>query len=165
MGVQFSPPRSKKKERLSMARPEKINQSIIDKIVSAIRQGAYVETAAAYAGINKDTFYDWLKKGANEKLERQKAIEKNIKRSKKYQLQVLFSDAIEKAMAESELFDLSVITQAAKNGTWQAAAWRLERKFPKRYGPAIFRVNEETNKQPNSVDALIEKLKAGNNNE
>lgn len=148
-----------------MARPEKINQSIIDKIVSAIRQGAYIETAAAYAGINKDTFYDWMKKGANEKLERQKALENKEKRPKKYHLQVLFSDSIEKAMAESELFDLSVITQAAKKGTWQAAAWRLERKFPKKYGPVVFRTNEETNKTTTSLDGLIDKLKQDKPNE
>ena len=148
-----------------MARPEKINKALIDKIVSAIRQGAYIETAAAYAGINKDTFYDWLKKGAREKEERQKALENKEKRLKKYQLQVEFTDSIEKAMAESELFDLSTITQAAKNGVWQAAAWRLERKFPKRYGPAIFRSSDNAGKPNTAVDSLIAKLKEAKPNE
>jgi transposase len=144
-----------------MARPQKINQQLIDKLVAAIRQGAYIETASAYVGINKDTFYDWLKKAAREKDERNKALANGVKRLKQYELQVQLSDAIEKATAESELFDLSTITQAAKNGAWQAAAWRLERKFPKRYGPAALRLGIElqSHDTKTAVDSLIDKLK------
>src|SRR5690606_31176789 len=79
--------------------------------------GAYIETAAAYAGINKSTLYDWMKRGARAK-------------SGKYKE---FSNAIEKALAESEMRDLAVIAKASQEN-WQAAAWRLERKFPDRWG-------------------------------
>jgi len=37
-------------------------------------------------------------------------------------------------MSESEVWALQVITKAAAEGNWQAAAWRLERKHPKRWG-------------------------------
>ncbi|MFS8631315.1 MAG: hypothetical protein LOD92_09215, partial [Bacillales bacterium] len=83
----------------------------------AIRMGAYIETAAAYAGINKSTLYDWMRRGARAK-------------SGKYKE---FSNAIEKALAESEMRDLAVIAKASQEN-WQAAAWRLERKFPDRWG-------------------------------
>jgi hypothetical protein len=79
--------------------------------------GNYIETAAAYAGIHKTTLYDWLKKGANSK-------------SGKYRE---FSNAVDKAMAEAEIRDVALIAQAAKEN-WQAAAWRLERKYPARWG-------------------------------
>ena len=40
-------------------------------------------------------------------------------------------------MAESEITALRQIEKAAKSGCWQASAWRLERKFPQRWGRKI----------------------------
>lgn len=133
-------PRAFKKPR---GRPPKLSHEIIEKIVTAIRTGAYIETAAAYAGIHKATFYRWLKKGAEAK----RGLHKEL------------SDAIEKALADVELADLQCVMKHAqgfetkkkvsyKKGDrvieereettvrreWQAAAWRLERRFPERWG-------------------------------
>ena len=30
-----------------------------------------------------------------------------------------------------------MIEQAAKDGTWQAAAWKLERRYPQEYGKTV----------------------------
>ncbi|SIS88550.1 hypothetical protein [Alicyclobacillus vulcanalis] len=98
-------------------RPTKLTPELQKKICDAIRAGAYIETAAAYAGVNKTTLYDWLRRGARSK--------SGIYRE--------FSDAIEKALAEAEMRDLLIIGKAAEEN-WQAAAWRLERKFPERWG-------------------------------
>ncbi|GGA31944.1 hypothetical protein GCM10007416_00600 [Kroppenstedtia guangzhouensis] len=100
-----------------MARPEKLTPELQQKVVDAIRMGNYIETAAAFSGISKDTLYRWLKQG------------RRAKRGKYRE----FSDAVEKALAESEMRDVAVIATAAKEN-WQAAAWRLERKFPDRWG-------------------------------
>ena len=48
-------------------RPEKLTPKLQDDIVKVIRSGNYIETACAFVGINKTTFYDWLKRGAREK--------------------------------------------------------------------------------------------------
>ncbi|MDQ0417577.1 transposase-like protein [Croceifilum oryzae] len=98
-------------------RPEKLTPEIQQKIVDSLRMGNYIETAAAYSGISKSTLYDWLKKGAREE-------------NGKYKN---FSDAVQKAMAEAEMRDVAVISQASKEN-WQASAWRLERKYPNRWG-------------------------------
>lgn len=98
-------------------RPLKLTEDLQRKIVEAIRAGNYIETAAAYAGVNKSTIYDWLKRGA-----RGDGAEF-----------VSFSNAVEKALAEAEMRDVLIIGNAAKEN-WQAAAWRLERKFPERWG-------------------------------
>ena len=50
-----------------MARPTKLNFNTHNKIITAIRAGNYIETAAAYAGVNKSTLYEWLKRGENRK--------------------------------------------------------------------------------------------------
>lgn len=98
-------------------RPTKLTPEIQAKIVEALRAGNYIETAAAYAGINKTTLYDWLKRGARDK-------------SGPYHT---FSNAVEKAMADAEMRDVLLIANAAKEN-WQAAAWRLERKYPDKWG-------------------------------
>lgn len=96
-------------------RKEKINRTIIDTIAMAVRGGNYIETAAALAGIHKDTLYDWLKKEERGGLYKE------------------FSDSIKKALAESEARDVLIIGEAGKN-QWQASAWRLERRFPDKWG-------------------------------
>src|SRR5438045_3303255 len=78
-------------------------------LLSAIGLGNTRTDAAAYAAVHRDTFYDWL---ANP----------------------TFSDAVEKAEAEAKVRAVGQIIRAAHNGTWQAAAWWLERRYPREYG-------------------------------
>lgn len=102
---------------MCMARPTKLTPQLQAKICDAIRVGCYIETAAAYCGISKDTFYNWLRKGARAN----SGIYKD------------FSDAVEKAIAEAEFRDVMIIANAAATD-WKAAAWKLERKHPDRWG-------------------------------
>ena len=112
-------------------RPTKLNFDTHNKIISAIRAGNYIETAAAYAGINKSTLYDWLKRGEREK---QRVAQNPRYKIRKSEIPyVEFSNAVEKALAEAEVRDVAIIAKAAEE-QWQAAAWRLERKFPDRWG-------------------------------
>lgn len=128
-------------------RPTKLTPELQDEICKVIRSGNYIETAAAFAGINKTTLYDWMKRGAREK----ERIEKNprAKIRKTEEPFVEFSNAIEKALAHAEIRDVAIIGKAAEEN-WQAAAWRLERKFPERWGRKVM-VKE--------VDSLIKQLR------
>lgn len=112
-------------------RPTKLTPELQDEIVKVIRAGNYIETAAAYVGLSKNTIYDWMKRGAREK--QRIALEPRKKPSKKELPYLEFSDAIQKALAHSEVRDVAIIGKAAEEN-WQAAAWRLERKFPDRWG-------------------------------
>jgi hypothetical protein len=95
-------------------RPTKLTPEVREEVCQAIRAGNYLETAAAYAGITRETFYDWMRKG----------------RAQKSGAHVDFVDAVEKALADAEMFALQTITNANE---WQAAAWRLERRYPERW--------------------------------
>lgn len=113
-------------------RPSKISPELTAKICDMLRAGNYIETAAAYAGINKTTLYDWMKRGARE-MERVELAGKGAKIRKKEQPYVDFSNAVTKALAEAEVRDLIIISNAAKTD-WKAAAWKLERRTPDKWG-------------------------------
>ena len=57
-----------------------------------------------------------------------------LKDGDEHQIYSDFRDAVEKARAEAEAQKLKAIHIAATDGTWQAAAWWLERSFPDRWG-------------------------------
>jgi len=115
-----------------MAGIKKINKNKIEQIVAAVRAGNFIETAAAFAGISKQTLYNWLKEGARERDRR----ENGEKADHTKDLYVQFSFQIEQALAEAEMRDVEIITKAAEQ-QWQAAAWRLERKYPDRWGRKV----------------------------
>lgn len=138
-----------------MVRPTKLNSEIQNKIVTAIRAGNYIETAAAYAGISKSTLYDWLRRGEREKQRVEKNPRYRIRKSEKPYVE--FSDAVEKALAEAEIRDVAIIAKAAEEH-WQAAAWRLERKFPERWGRKDRHEITGRDGGPIEVEAAREKL-------
>lgn len=106
-------PKAQKIER--RGRPAKLTKEIIEQIATLVRAGNYIETACNFVGLSKDTYFRWAREGARAK--------SGLKR--------LFSDSIKSAVAESEIRDVEFIR---KNETWQSKAWRLERRFPDRWG-------------------------------
>lgn len=98
-------------------RPTKLTPEIQKTIVELLRRGNYIETAAVFAGIDKKTFYNWMKRG-------------NEATSGKYNE---FFHAVEQAMAEAEIRDVANITNAAKTN-WKASAWRLQHRNPRKWG-------------------------------
>lgn len=124
-------------------RPTKLTEEVETKIVAAIRGGNYIETAAAFAGIDKVTFYDWMKQGA----------------AGKSPEMVKFSNSVKKALAESEVIPLSRISEAGKS-SWQAEAWRLERRFPERWAkkPEGQQVTIETDKDKGTTKVTLSDL-------
>jgi len=133
--------------------PTKLTTFTAGRIINALRSCAYIETAAAFAGIHKDSFYEWLKRGAQaprgtkayndwiEAIEAATAAAGDSaqlglltdRRARAPSHFAAFSDSVEKAQAEGEMMALARITKAGGD-SWQADAWRLERKFPRRWG-------------------------------
>jgi transposase len=100
-----------------IGRPTECTEEVIKKVEVLIRNGNYIETAVACCGISKQTFYDWCK--------RAKKGEQPFRS---------FLDAVNRASAEAEAYDLAIIGKAANEGAWQAAAWKLERRNNDRWG-------------------------------
>ncbi len=100
-----------------MARPTKYTSEIVARIVQAIEIGSTYELAAAYGGISYDTFNEWNKN------------------------KIAFSEAVKAAEGRAAVKWLAKIEQAASDGSWQAAAWKLERRYPQSYGRTVQDVN------------------------
>lgn len=117
-------------------RPSKLTQELVDKIVPIIRQGNYIDVAAASAGVSKDTFYTWLRLGARVNAGEMPA--RGTGKAGAYTraelaLFAALDSGVHQAVAEGQVFDMDRIDRAADAGVWQAAAWRLERRFPELY--------------------------------
>ncbi len=95
-----------------MARKSKYTPDVVDKIVQAIRLGSTYALASQYAGITYETFNEWMKNKPE------------------------FSFAIKEAEGKAAATWLARIEDAAKS-QWQAAAWKLERRYPQDYGRTV----------------------------
>jgi len=107
-----------------------LDDQVLERISNALRNGAYIHHACEASGISTSTYHNWLERGRNER-DRQNAGLKPDTAEAPY---LEFLEAIEKAQAEGALDLLGEIANHARNGTWQAAAWILERKFPRQWG-------------------------------
>jgi transposase len=104
-----------------MPRPSKLTDDLQTQIVRLIRAGSTVEVAAQSAGVAKRTFYSWMERGAAAEPKRADAP------------YAAFRDAVDQAHAESEAMLVTRIAKAAGDGSWAAAAWLLERRWPQRW--------------------------------
>lgn len=113
-------------------RPMEISEKKIEAVRGALQRSAYIETAAASAGIAKSTLYDWLRRG--ERLA-EEAEEGRRDFTDEECLLVQFSDAIKKELADAEIRNLDRISNASRDPRyWMASAWILERRHPEKYG-------------------------------
>jgi len=106
-----------------------INDEKVKVLIASLKNGAYVETACSYAGIGTSSVYRWLERGKAEDERVQKGEEPNPEETPYWEIW----DTIEKARSEATLRNITLIQTAAQNGSWQAAAWFLERTAPKLY--------------------------------
>ena len=84
-----------------------------ERLCSALSAGNTRRAACSFAGINESTLWRWMKSSAT------------------------FASRIEKAEGDAEVRNVAIISRAAQEGTWQAAAWWLERRYPRDYGRTI----------------------------
>lgn len=101
-------------------RKTKLTPEVQAAIVQALGVGATREHAYQYAGISHETFYNWMEKGEAGKPP-----------------YVEFFDAVKNTEAKAVVGWLAHIETAARAGNWQAAAWKLERRYPKMFGRGL----------------------------
>lgn len=96
-----------------MSRP-RCTQELIDEAVRLKKTGAKNKDIYEYVGISETTFYRWVNQP---KSDMQRKLGEELKKA----------EPVFKAALRSK------IMTAAENGSWQAAAWLLERLYPDEY--------------------------------
>jgi hypothetical protein len=114
-------------------RPAELDSPKVTNLIAALRAGNYFEHACAYAGLAPSTAYRWLERGRKEQQSQADGNKPDPTESHYLEL----CESIEKARADAIVGNVAIIQTAAKNGTWQAAAWWLERTMPNQYGRQI----------------------------
>jgi hypothetical protein len=105
-----------------MGRPSKLTAATIDKLCTALSLGATYELAAKHAGIGCSTLRAW-------RLHAEQARPGSAART--------LIERLDQVEAQAALHWLEQIERAAQDGAWQAAAWRLERRYPQEYGRTV----------------------------
>lgn len=107
--------------RRGAGRPTKLTPKVTAAVVKALEAGAYLDDAAAFAGIHYATLADWMQKAREGKGQRFSD----------------FAEAVQRAQSKAVVADLQIIKKAAKRGDWRAAAWVLEHRNPAKFGPNV----------------------------
>lgn len=130
---------------------------LIAAICKHLRIGAYRKDAVKAAGVAMATFYYWIERGGKER----RHIDSGKKARKRESVYLRALEAIEKAEAESSLGDLALITRAAQEGAWQAAAWKLERRNPEQWGRQRLDISTEGSLIVEGCGWLDRRIEAG----
>ena len=104
-----------------MARPSKFTPEVTETIIKALQIGATYKDAAEAAGVDYDTYNEWIKAGKAAK-------------SGKFSE---FSELVKRTEAQARLNYLSTIAQAAAKGDWKAAEAFLKRRDRANWGDGI----------------------------
>lgn len=104
-----------------MGRPCKLTTKRKTAIIKSIEVGNYIETSCLAAGLDEATYYNYLKLGREDKAAGKETIYSD------------FLDCVKKAELKAEEMLVTTIKSASFK-EWQAAAFLLERKNPKRWG-------------------------------
>jgi hypothetical protein len=128
-------------------RPTELTAQILEDIRRILPTCLYLETVADFLGVHRTTWRKWLARGAKEA--KRLAQNSRAKPRAKEALCLEFFYTYKKALAEGLIFDLGIIKKASQDqevknsegetvgmrqGQWQAAAWRAERRFPSCWG-------------------------------
>lgn len=108
---------------MSAGRKTKLTPETVKAVTDAIREGSTQDDAARLAGIARTTFYEWM----NAKPEFADAVQKAHADFKRAQVKAIRAAGIRaKKDAHGEVI--------GTEGSWQANAWLLERKYPEDFG-------------------------------
>lgn len=99
-----------------------------EKLLLAVRSGTDLETSCHYAGLSVADVYRDLERG---KVIAERGSQDNLSEAEQEALS--FWRDLASARADSVVRNVAVIQQAANQGSWQAAAWWLERSVPENY--------------------------------
>jgi hypothetical protein len=101
-----------------VGRRDGLTDEAANKIVLALRAGAYSAEAAAHAGVSVRTFQRWRSRGELDEAD------------ERYRT---FAERVAKAEADAKVHSIGIV-RTAMSEDWRAAAWFLEHRWPHEWG-------------------------------
>lgn len=105
----------------------------IENLLNAVRGGSDLDTACHYAGLSTAQVLLWLERGKIEQENIAAGLTSATEGNSEMEY-VNFWNELSKARADAVVRNVTLIQKAAQDGSWQAAAWWLERAMPSAYG-------------------------------
>lgn len=128
-----------------MGRPTKFTLETRERILQAIGLGATYELAASYGGVSYELFRQWMARGRGLSEKKEKARKPRNLSDADAEFLAFFED-VTRAEHDAAIKWLAKIELAASGSDWRAAAWKLERRYPREYGRSVteHRVDEDS---------------------
>ena len=104
-------------------RPTKLTPEIQQRLVEALRAGNTREAAAAYAGISRSTFYNWLERGRNPRMTKKNRV---FKADKGF---LDFLDIVTRAENQAEVRCVAVLQKAAHGWPVKKTTTKTDKKI------------------------------------
>lgn len=108
----------------------------IERLISAVEAGHYLETAAASAGLHMDSVRRWLRRGGAA----ERRLDQGLPVDAGERVYLDFCRTFREAEARAEMSMVASIRDAAAAGDWRAAAHFLARRWPARWGREVVQV-------------------------
>ena len=96
-----------------MGRKTKLNEQTKTKFLQGLKLGLTYDLAASYAGVDRTTIYNWMRRGQDET----------------EGIYFDFFHAVKQSEGLCAAQCMTRIIRAAENGQWQAAGWIMERRY------------------------------------
>jgi hypothetical protein len=123
----------------NIGRPSRIFETErVEEFLQMIQNGVDFNIAADSSMLARSTVFEWLKKGR----QIQRREEEPTSLSKSEHAYLDFLERFMRARVTPEIKAVEVISKSIEKGSWRAAAWVLEHRFPERW--SLDRVGRET---------------------
>ncbi len=132
-----------------VGRKSKLTKEIIEKVKEYLKKGVFIKIICQLIGINRDTFYSWLKQG------------KQDKDNNKNSLYSEFTDTYNENVDYALFFHLQNIEKLASEGNLQASIFYLKTRYPEYFSdnPELRKKKIIKVKSVNTdIDDIIQKL-------
>jgi len=125
-----------------MGRKTKLNEATKMKFLQGLKLGLTYDLAASYAGVDRTTIYNWMRRGQDE--------DEGI--------YVDFFNAVKQSEGLCAAQCMTRIIRAAENGQWQAAGWIMERRYGyrQRQDITVSGADDALDNAENMIDRIAE---------
>ena len=143
-------PREEGTQRFATVLTAEVQKTVVD----ALRGGAPPEAAAAFAGISRATYFNWLKRGREAIIQANGNAEQIVETDPYANFVVSVDEALSRFIVGT-VAAIGTAGRTATDGDWRALAWMLERRFPALFGKITRHEVTGKNGQPIQLEHAI----------